>query len=100
MLYTYSERDITMNEINQNDQIDQAAQDQEAFDDMMAETRLRRHLDDTIEKDTHDPDTCGCEYVAFNMWSCGHIDGEPDDVVEIREVSLEEQGNRLGDRSL
>lgn len=24
----------------------------------------------------HDPETCGCRYVGFDMWSCGHIDNE------------------------
>lgn len=24
----------------------------------------------------HDPDKCGCRYLGFNMWTCGHIDND------------------------
>lgn len=26
----------------------------------------------------HNPDICGCEYRGNGMWSCGHIDNNPD----------------------
>ena len=24
----------------------------------------------------HDPGKCGCSYIGFDMWTCGHIDNE------------------------
>ena len=27
----------------------------------------------------HDPKTCGCSYLGCDMWSCGHVDNQPDE---------------------
>jgi hypothetical protein len=42
---------------------------------------------------THDPKSCGCTYLGCDMWSCGHVDNQPDetDPLEI----IEEAARRV-----
>lgn len=27
----------------------------------------------------HDPKTCGCSYLGCDIWSCGHVDNQPEE---------------------
>ena len=37
---------------------------------------IRAKQDTKVETEEHDPETCGCDYLGSNVWSCGHVDGE------------------------
>lgn len=77
-----------MNEINQNDQIDQAADDQQAIDDMTTETRIRRNLEDHNEHGDNS---------AFLRWQAV-LDSKAEAASNL--VERRKDVERIGDRSL